>query len=73
MGFDAEKEISEIPVDSQILMIPFNNTFMKSTSIVKAYSQEGHNVVRVFCKGAPDLLIGKCTNYLNSEGQEQNL
>eukprot|EP01039_Chlorochromonas_danica_P004893 gene4893-5362_t len=46
--------------------IPFNSSFKWQMSIHSLGSANGKQIV--FLKGAPDVLLGKCSSYLNEEG-----
>ena len=46
--------------------IPFNSSFKWQMSIHTVASEQGRQVL--FLKGAPDVLLSKCSFYLNSEG-----
>ena len=51
--------------DTEILMIPFSSERKRMTSIV---NMENTDTVRVFCKGASELILERCDTYLNEKG-----
>ena len=50
-----------------IFKLPFNSKRKRATTVIKHPSQAGK--VRVFVKGAPELVIEKCINYLGQRGE----
>lgn len=61
MGYNFE---NYRPNEKTLKTIPFSSRRKKMT-IVHKLNEE---VVRVFCKGAPDMLLDHCTDYINTEG-----
>ena len=60
-GFNYEKYR---PSDKIKKMIPFSSTRKKMTAV---YQME-EEVIRVYSKGAPDVLLERCSEYINNEG-----
>lgn len=60
-GFNYEKYR---PSDKIKKVIPFSSTRKKMTVVYQLEEE----VVRVFSKGAPDVLLERCSEYINNEG-----
>ena len=60
-GFNYEKYR---PSDKIKKIIPFSSTRKKMTVV---YQQE-EEIIRVYSKGAPDVLLDRCSEYINNEG-----
>lgn len=63
MGFNYEKYR---PSDKIKKMIPFSSARKKMTAVVQMEDE----LIRVFSKGAPDVLLEKCSEYINEEGMK---
>ncbi|EGR29017.1 hypothetical protein IMG5_164760 [Ichthyophthirius multifiliis] len=63
-GFDFNKYR---PSENIIKIIPFSSSRKRMSTVYK--SQE--NTIRVYTKGAPDLLLPLCCKYVNKFGEEQ--
>ena len=48
-----------------VFTIPFSSKRKRATTAV---SMDGGNRIRVFCKGAPEIVIEKCENYIGENG-----
>ena len=64
---NAEKMIEQREKNEVIFKLPFNSKRKRATTVIKHPSQAGK--VRVFVKGAPELVIEKCINYLGQRGE----
>lgn len=53
--------------DNILEIIPFNSGRKRATTAVRLPSDQ--NVVRVFCKGAPEIVIEYCDSTFNKEGK----
>lgn len=53
---------------NEILTIPFTSTRKRMTTVIKS-----QNTLTVYVKGAPDILLPKCSKFLNSNGSETEL
>ena len=62
-GFNYEKYR---PSDKIKKVIPFSSLRKKMTVVY----QIDDDVVRVFSKGAPDVLLDRCSEYINNEGMK---
>ena len=64
-GYDYE-EITKAKFHPNIdLLYPFNSVSKRSLAIV--HLPNGN--IRLYCKGAPEILLGQCTQYLTSNGE----
>ena len=69
---DVESKLSERRNDIDILFsIPFSSKRKRATTVIKHPSQAGK--VRVFCKGAPEMVIKYCDYFLDSSGSAEGL
>jgi magnesium-transporting ATPase (P-type) len=69
---DVESKLSERRNDIDILFsIPFSSKRKRATTVIKHPSQAGK--VRVFCKGAPEMVIKYCDYFLDSSGSAERL
>ena len=65
LGYDFRKIREDAEANSRTLMThPFSSARKKMTSIHKLNKD-----VKVFTKGAPELLLGKCTHYMGKGGE----
>ena len=55
--------------ESILISIPFNSTRKRATTAVS----HSERVIRVFVKGAPDILIDKCTKMFDDKGNEVDI
>ena len=63
-GFDVKTKLEEGRSNIDILLsIPFSSKRQRSTTVIKHPYQEGK--IRVFCKGAPEILIKYCDYFLD--------
>ena len=53
--------------DKELFMIPFSSKRKRMTSVI----QIEENTVRVFCKGASELILEKCEKYLGVKGEQK--
>ena len=71
-GFDAEAKLKERKDDVvPVFGIPFSSKRKRQTTVIKHPSQEGK--VRVFCKGAPEIVIEYCDSMLGANGNVEDL
>ena len=54
-----------------IFKLPFNSKRKRATTVIKHPSQAGR--VRVFVKGAPEIVIEKCVSFIGQGGEVQNM
>lgn len=52
--------------DKILQFIPFNSERKRATTAVS--HPDDHNIVRVYVKGAPEMVIQLCDNYFDSNG-----
>jgi Ca2+-transporting ATPase len=64
-GSPTEEKITERELDKPIFVIPFSSARKRATL---AMWVEGGTKVRVFCKGAPEIVIEMCTQYIGAGG-----
>ncbi|OHT11104.1 calcium-translocating P-type ATPase, PMCA-type family protein [Tritrichomonas foetus] len=70
MIMDCNFDYKEIREMHQTLVLhDFNSTRKRMSSVV----QHSENSFRVYAKGAPEILIKKCTHYLKSNGERSEL
>jgi magnesium-transporting ATPase (P-type) len=50
-------------------MAPFSSTRLRSSVTVSF--PEDENIVRVFCKGAPEIILKQCDNYIGLNGETE--
>jgi Ca2+ transporting ATPase len=71
-GFDVEEKLKERRNDIDFLFsIPFSSKRKRATTVFKHPSQEGK--VRVYCKGAPEIVIKYCDYLLGAGGESESL
>lgn len=58
-------QINQRDSDTPVLTIPFSSARKRATTAV---SFDGGKRIRVFCKGAPEIVIEKCTHYIGEGG-----
>lgn len=56
------------PSDNILRIIPLNSKRKMMISIV-----HHNNKIYLFSKGAPEMVLKKCTKYINSKGEEEKL
>jgi len=67
-----EKDIpSQNGSERIVATIPFNSKRKKATTAIVL--PENENVVRVFVKGAPEIVLDLCNTYLGSNGSAEEL
>jgi magnesium-transporting ATPase (P-type) len=54
-----------------LFSIPFNSKRKRQTTVIKHPSQEGK--IRVYCKGAPEIVIDYCDTFLGESGEAEDL
>lgn len=54
-----------------IFKLPFNSKRKRATTVIRHPSQAGR--VRVFVKGAPEIVIDKCISFIGQRGQIMNM
>jgi len=69
-GVDAESIIRE-KEDKIILSIPFSSDRKRATTVLQHHTDS--DKVRIYCKGAPEIVIRYCTQYVNENGEEVEL
>ena len=71
-GFDVKTKLEERRSNIDTLFsIPFSPKRKRSTTVIKHPSQAGK--VRVFCKGAPEMVIKYCDYFLDGSGNVERL
>lgn len=71
-GIDAESMLKMKKNDVEIIFqIPFSSKRKRQTTVIKHPSQEGK--VRVFCKGAPEIVIEYCDSFLGANGSTEDM
>jgi len=68
---NAEKLIEQRENNEVLFRLPFNSKRKRCTTVVRHPSQAGK--VRVFVKGAPEIVIDKCVAMLGQRGETQEL
>lgn len=63
---NAEKMIEQREKNDIIFKLPFNSKRKRATTVIRHPSQAGK--VRVFVKGAPEIIIEKCINFIGERG-----
>mmetsp|Transcript_33196 Transcript_33196/g.41064 ORF Transcript_33196/g.41064 Transcript_33196/m.41064 type:complete len:362 (-) Transcript_33196:1345-2430(-) len=64
---NVERMIEQRAKNQIVFKLPFNSKRKRSTMVIKHPSQAG--MVRVFVKGAPEIIIEKCTKYIGQRGE----
>ena len=64
---NAEKMIEQREKNEIIFKLPFNSKRKRATTVIKHPSQAGK--VRVFVKGAPEIIIEKCVSLIGQRGE----
>ena len=62
-----EKMIDQRDKNEVLFKLPFNSKRKRATTVIRHPSQAGK--VRVFVKGAPEIIIEKCVSYLGQRGE----
>ena len=65
-GVNANEELAK-KNDRILEVIPFNSARKRACSVIR--HPENESLVRVFLKGAPEIVLDYCTNYFNNHGQ----
>lgn len=60
------------PSDNIIKVIPFSSDRKRMTSVYKP-KESSKNFLRVYTKGAPDIILEFCKKFVNKNGQVENL
>ena len=63
---NTEKLIEQREKNEIIFKLPFNSKRKRATTVIKHPSQAGK--VRVFVKGAPEIIIEKCVKFIGQSG-----
>lgn len=71
MGIDAKSYIQKKTEETVISSIPFNSKRKRATTVLK--HPDHPDLVRVFCKGAPEIVMNYCGSYINENGQVTSL
>lgn len=71
IGQDAKTMISQKTEDNILTSIPFNSKRKRATIAYKHH--ELQDTVRVFCKGAPEIVLNYCSTYLDASGNQAEL
>lgn len=66
LGVNCGEEIRK-KEENILEIIPFNSRRKKACTVVR--HPDDKNVVRVFCKGAPEIVIETCDKFINKEGK----
>lgn len=69
-GCPVKEQIKEREIQKPIFTIPFSSARKRATTVCWI---DGGNKVRVFCKGAPEIVIEMCDNQLANGGQVREL
>ena len=64
-GCPTKDQIKIRDADKPVFTIPFSSARKRATNVV---SLDNGNKIRVFCKGAPEIVIEKCVNYVGKNG-----
>ena len=64
---NVEKMIEQRDKNEVVFKMPFNSKRKRSTMVIRHPSQAGK--VRVFVKGAPEIVIEKCQKYIGKSGE----
>jgi Ca2+ transporting ATPase len=70
-GYDVEGMLKGKKDIEPIFSIPFSFKRKRQTTVIPHPSQNGK--VRVFCKGAPEIVIKYCNSYLGENGNSEEL
>lgn len=70
-GYDVEGMLKEKKNIEAIFSIPFSSKRKRQTTVVPHPSESGK--VRVYCKGAPEIVIEHCTSYLGENGNSEEM
>jgi len=65
-GCPSKDQIKHRDSDKPVFTIPFSSARKRATTAV---SLDGGKKIRVFCKGAPEIVIEKCNNYIGAGGK----
>lgn len=66
MGFDIKQMVIDRDLN-KACSIPFNSMRKRATSVIQ--HPKDLNKFRVFCKGAPEIVLNFCSSYLNKENE----
>lgn len=70
-GYDCEAMLRQKEQMDPLFSIPFSSKRKRQTTVIKHPSQEG--MVRVYCKGAPEIVIEYCDHLLGKGGEVEEL
>ena len=71
-NYNCEEMLRQKEQSIEILFhIPFNSKRKRQTTVIKHPSQEGK--IRVYCKGAPEIVIEYCDAFLGASGDAEEL
>lgn len=66
LGIDAQRMLNA-KADNFLSLIPFNSRRKRATTVIQ--HPEDSSKVRVFCKGAPEIVLNYCTKFINEAGE----
>ena len=64
-GCNTKEQIKERDSNKPVAQIPFSSERKRATNVITL----NNGMIRVFCKGAPEIVLGKCTNWVGQGGQ----
>ena len=64
-GCNTKEQIKERDSNKPVAQIPFSSERKRATNVITL----NNGKIRVFCKGAPEIVLGKCTNWVGQGGQ----
>lgn len=70
LGIDAQRTLNS-KSDNMLSLIPFNSKRKRATTVIQ--HPDDAQKVRVFCKGAPEIVIDYCTKFVNETGEEVDI
>ena len=65
-GCNTKEQIKERDSNKPVAQIPFSSERKRATNVITL----NNGMIRVFCKGAPEIVLGKCTNWVGKGGQK---
>ena len=63
-GCNTKEQIKERDSNKSVAQIPFSSERKRATNVITL----NNGMIRVFCKGAPEIVLGKCTNWIGQGG-----
>lgn len=64
-GCNTKEQIKERDSNKPVAQIPFSSERKRATNVITL----NNGMIRVFCKGAPEIVLAKCTNWVGQDGQ----